>query len=34
MRLTLPNEQSRAAMLSTGMEGGMEESYRRLESII
>jgi hypothetical protein len=34
MRMTLPNEQTRAAMLSTGMERGMEASYVRLESMI
>jgi uncharacterized protein YndB with AHSA1/START domain len=34
MRMTLPDEQARAAMLSTGMEGGMEASYVRLESLI
>ncbi len=34
MRMTLPNEQSRAAMLKTGMESGMEMSYRRLETLM
>jgi uncharacterized protein YndB with AHSA1/START domain len=34
MRMTLPDAQTRAAMLSTGMERGMEASYARLESII
>ena len=34
MRMTLPDAQSRAAMLSTGMESGMEASYVRLEKII
>lgn len=34
MRMTLPNEQTRAMMLSTGMERGMEASYVRLEQII
>jgi len=34
MRMTLPNEQTRAAMLATGMERGMEASYVRLETII
>ncbi len=34
MRMTLPDEQTRAAMLSTGMEHGMEASYVRLESMI
>jgi len=31
MRMTLPDEQTRAAMLATGMEQGMEVSYERLE---
>src|SRR5436305_6433877 len=34
MRITLPNTEARAAMLATGMEGGMEASYVRLESLI
>jgi uncharacterized protein YndB with AHSA1/START domain len=34
MRMTLPDSATRAQMLSTGMEGGMEASYVRLESII
>ncbi|MGC1786047.1 MAG: SRPBCC domain-containing protein [Terriglobales bacterium] len=34
MRMTLPDPQTRAAMLATGMEGGMEASYVRLESLI
>ena len=34
MRMTLPDAQTRAAMLATGMEGGMEDSYVRLETII
>ena len=34
MRMTLPNEQTRKAMLATGMEHGMETSYARLESMI
>jgi uncharacterized protein YndB with AHSA1/START domain len=34
MRMTLPDEKTRAAMLSTGMEHGMEASYVRLEGII
>jgi len=33
MRMTLPDAQTRAAMLATGMEHGMEASYVRLESI-
>ena len=32
MRMTLPDAATRAAMLSTGMEHGMEASYVRLES--
>ncbi len=31
MRMTLPNAETREAMLSTGMEHGMEDSYARLE---
>jgi uncharacterized protein YndB with AHSA1/START domain len=31
MRMTLPNAETRAAMLRTGMEHGMEASYARLE---
>jgi uncharacterized protein YndB with AHSA1/START domain len=34
MRMTLPNSQTRAAMLATGMESGMEASYVRLENMI
>lgn len=34
MRMTLPDAQSRAAMLATGMEHGMEASYARLETVI
>ena len=34
MRMTLPDPQTRAAMLATGMERGMEESYARLETMI
>ncbi len=34
MRMTLPDPQTRAAMLATGMEKGMEASYVRLESIL
>ena len=33
VRMTLPDEQTRAAMLATGMEHGMEASYARLENI-
>ena len=31
MRMTLPDEATRAAMLATGMEHGMEASYARLD---
>ena len=31
MRMTLPDAATRAAMLATGMEYGMEDSYARLE---
>ncbi len=34
MRMTLPNAQTRAAMLATGMENGMETSYGRLEGML
>lgn len=34
MRMTLPDTQTRAAMLATGMEHGMEASYARLEGMI
>ena len=34
MRMTLPDAQTRAAMLATGMEHGMEASYARLEGMI
>ena len=34
IRMTLPDAQTRAAMLSTGMERGMEASYARLEGMI
>ncbi|MBS0297846.1 MAG: SRPBCC domain-containing protein [Proteobacteria bacterium] len=34
MRMTLPDEATRKAMLSTGMEHGMEASYARLETMI
>lgn len=33
MRMTLPDAATRAAMLATGMEHGMETSYRRLEKM-
>jgi hypothetical protein len=31
MRMTLPDEATRTAMLSTGMEHGMEAGYVRLD---
>jgi uncharacterized protein YndB with AHSA1/START domain len=34
IRITLPDAQTRSAMLATGMESGMETSYARLESIL
>jgi uncharacterized protein YndB with AHSA1/START domain len=34
MRMTLPDAATRTAMLATGMEHGMEDSYARLESVI
>jgi uncharacterized protein YndB with AHSA1/START domain len=34
IRMTLPDAQTRAAMLATGMEHGMEASYVRLEGMI
>jgi uncharacterized protein YndB with AHSA1/START domain len=34
MRMTLPDAETRAAMLATGMERGMEASYVRLEAMI
>ena len=34
MRMTLPDLETRARMLSTGMEGGMETSYLRLEEFL
>ena len=33
LRMTLPDAQARAAMLATGMEHGMEDSYARLEGL-
>ena len=33
MRMTLPDAKTRAQMLATGMEGGMEASYVRLEGL-
>jgi len=34
MRMTLPDAETRAAMLATGTENGMEASYVRLESTL
>jgi hypothetical protein len=34
MRMTSPDAETRAAMLATGMEHGMEASYLRLEAMI
>jgi uncharacterized protein YndB with AHSA1/START domain len=34
MRMTLPNAETRSMMLSTGMEGGMEASYVRLDGML
>ena len=34
MRMTLPDAETRAATLATGMERGMEASYARLEAMI
>jgi uncharacterized protein YndB with AHSA1/START domain len=34
MRMTLPTTETRAVMLATGMEHGMEASYVRLETLI
>ena len=34
MRMTLPDAQTRDAMLATGMEHGMEASYVRLEGLL
>jgi uncharacterized protein YndB with AHSA1/START domain len=34
MRMTLPDARTRAAMLATGMETGMEASYARLEDTL
>jgi uncharacterized protein YndB with AHSA1/START domain len=34
LRMTLPDEKTRATMLASGMEGGMEASYVRLEGMI
>jgi uncharacterized protein YndB with AHSA1/START domain len=34
IRMTLPNAETRAAMLATNMEKGMEASYQRLEGML
>jgi uncharacterized protein YndB with AHSA1/START domain len=34
MRMTLPDAKTRAAILATGMEGGMEASYTRLDTLL
>lgn len=34
MRMTLPDAKTRQEMLATGMEGGMEVSYARLDSVL
>ncbi len=34
IRMTLPDAQTRAAMLASGMEGGMEKSYARLDALL
>ncbi len=34
LRMRLPDAETRAAMLATGMERGMEASYARLERMI
>lgn len=34
VRMTLPDAETRKAMLATGMEHGMEASYARLESLL
>ena len=34
MRMTLPDDKTRATMLATGMENGMEASYVRLEGML
>jgi hypothetical protein len=34
MRMTPPDAETRAAMLATGMEHGMEASYARLEGLL
>ncbi len=34
MRMTVPDSDTRTAMLATGMEHGMEASYARMESVL
>ena len=34
MRMRLPDAETRKAMLATGMEHGMEDSYSRLERLL
>jgi len=34
MRMTLPTAEARQAMLATGMEHGMEDSYARMETVL
>ena len=34
MRMTLPDAQTRAAIIATGMERGMEASYVRLAALL
>jgi uncharacterized protein YndB with AHSA1/START domain len=34
MKMTLPDAETRAAMLASGMEQGMETSYARMETVI
>ncbi len=34
LRMSLPDAQTRTAMLQTGMEHGMEASYQRLEAML
>jgi hypothetical protein len=34
MRMTLPDAETRAAMLATGMDQGMEASYARMEEML
>jgi hypothetical protein len=34
MRMSLPDEKTRATMLASGMEKGMEASYARLDNMV